>query len=528
MNRHTRTQGNGPLAGGMDGAGPTGNLLPVRISSLILVFSVALIAIFTAAMLYVGWLSSQEADQQAYASETRLFKNVLDSRFTMLARDQFQEGVWDEAVKHISLKFDRDWVENEMVASFWYNYGLDRTLLVAPGYKVLAYAREGEVDFSASALTLDADLKALIDRATAQFMQNRITIQGGFSARSATIGDRAVMLSEIGNIFQGAYQNIEGKPALVSAMAVVPDQNEAALPDGPPVVLVNAKFIDADELAYLRHQLGFPSLDFTAGSKEGKLDGAHQDITTLRGTMIGTFTWQNALPGQHIWSIILPIVIAIGVLVAIAAMLVARRLAKMSTQLENSERRTRHMSRHDGLTGLPNRITFGEALSEAVAGLPQRSFAVIACDLDRFKAVNDTYGHAAGDTVIREVADRLAREVGDAGLVSRTGGDEFILLITGYADKKRLNLLCAGLIDTVLAPITLDRGQQTDVGVSLGVAQAPLCGATDSAIMRAADEALYAAKQLGRGRAVFAEDTPRPSEPPSEEEAQVASSTAAR
>jgi predicted signal transduction protein with EAL and GGDEF domain len=78
----------------------------------------------------------------------------------------------------------------------------------------------------------------------------------------------------------------------------------------------------------------------------------------------------------------------------------------------------------------------------------------------------------------------------------------------------------------VLAPISVDRGplgetRQTDVGVSLGVAQAPLCGTTDSAIMRAADEALYAAKELGRGRAVFAEDTRRPTEP-AEEEAQVA------
>jgi diguanylate cyclase (GGDEF)-like protein len=520
MNRDLRAEVDEPVS--------SGNLLPVRISSLILVFAAVLIAVFTAAMLYVGWLSSQEADQQAKASETRLFRNVLNSRFTMLARDQFQEGVWDDAVKNISLNFDRDWVENTMVASFWYNYGLDRTLLVAPGYKVLAYAREAEVDFSPNALTLDADLKALIDRATAQYMQNRITIQGGYSARAATIGDRAVMLSEIGGIFQGDYQNIEGKPALVSAMAVVPDQNEVALPDGPPVVLVNAKFIDADELAYLRHQLGFPSLDFAASSSpDAKVPptGAHEDITTLSGKIIGTFTWQNALPGQHIWSIILPIVSAIGVLVAIAAMLVARRLAKMSTQLENSERRTRHMSRHDALTGLGNRLRFGEALAEAVAGLPQKPFAVIACDLDRFKAVNDTYGHAAGDTVICEVADRLVREVGEAGLVSRTGGDEFILLVTGYADKKRLNLLCAGIIEAVLTPIMIDRGMQTDVGVSLGVAQVPLCGTTESAIMRAADEALYAAKELGRGRAVFAEDTqpaPEPAGSEAEAEARVA------
>src|SRR5689334_18006164 len=124
MNRDLRAQASGTPTNETGAPGPTGPLLPVRISSLILVFAAALIAVFTAAMLYVGWLSSEEADQQAKASETRLFRNVLDSRFTMLARDQFQEGVWDDAVKHISLKFDRDWVENEMVAGFWYNYGL--------------------------------------------------------------------------------------------------------------------------------------------------------------------------------------------------------------------------------------------------------------------------------------------------------------------------------------------------------------------------------------------------------------------
>ena len=145
-----------------------------------------------------------------------------------------------------------------------------------------------------------------------------------------------------------------------------------------------------------------------------------------------------------------------------------------------------------------------QALEEAVAGLPRQPFAVIASDLDRFKAVNDTYGHAAGDSVIRAVSERLAREIGDSGMVSRTGGDEFIILIHAFTDKRRLDLLCAGIIESILKPIRMDGGEEADVGVSLGVAQAPLCGITGSAILRAADEALYAAKELGRGRAVFA------------------------
>ncbi|GAB2177329.1 diguanylate cyclase domain-containing protein [Dongia sp. agr-C8] len=493
--------------------GEARRLLPLRISSLILIFAAVLIAVFTCAMLYVGRLSSQEADQQARASEVNLFRHVLASRFIMLARDQTQESIWDESVRNISLDFDPDFVTDETVTALWYNYGLDRTLLVGPGYKLLAYARGSEVDFSPTAFTLDADLQALIDQAVAQYMKNRITIKGGFSARAATVGDRAIMLSEIGEIFSGAFQTIEGKPALVSATAIVPYENEVALPDGPPVILVNAKFIDTDEVSYLRSQLGFQSLDFVAAGGGDALSGTREDIKTLSGEVVGTFVWQNPAPGAHIWSVILPIVAVIGGLVAIAALFMAQRLGKMSNQLETSERRTRHMSRHDALTGLANRLAFGEALEEAVAGLPDKAFAVIACDLDRFKAVNDSFGHAAGDTVIRNVAERLAKEVGESGVVSRTGGDEFIILIHAFTDKRRLNLLCSGIIDAILKPIRLDGGQQTDVGVSLGVAQAPLCGITGSAVMRAADEALYAAKQMGRGRAVFAEALETPEDP---------------
>jgi diguanylate cyclase (GGDEF)-like protein len=496
-----------------DASGASTRLLPLRISSLILIFAAALIAVFTCAMLYVGKLSSQEADQQAYDSEISLFRHVLDSRFIMLARDQFQVGVWDEAVQKVSLDFDQDFVTDEIVYALWYYYGHDRTMLVGPDGRLLAYAREAEVDFSPTAFAIDADLKALIDKAVAQYMKNRISIKGGFSARAATVGDRAVMLSEIGNIYQGAFQMIEGKPALVSAMAVTPDVNEVALPDGPPVVLVNAKFIDADEIAYLRQQLGFRSLDFIPAGKRIDATGAHEDIKTLSGAVVGTFVRQNASPGAHIWSVILPIVVAIGALVAIGAFFMAQRLATMSNRLESSERRTRHMSRHDPLTGLANRVRFGEALDEAIAGLPDQDFAVIACDLDRFKAVNDTYGHAAGDRVIREVSERIAKEVGDNGMASRSGGDEFIILVHAFTDKGRLNLLCAGIIAGILKPIRLEGGEAADVGVSLGVAQAPLCGITGTAIMRAADEALYAAKQMGRGRAVFAEALDLPQDP---------------
>jgi diguanylate cyclase (GGDEF)-like protein len=228
-------------------------------------------------------------------------------------------------------------------------------------------------------------------------------------------------------------------------------------------------------------------------------------ITSAGGEVLGAFLWADTYPGAAIWSVIWPLILLIGVTMALLALAAARKLGGMTNVVEHSERRTRHMARHDALTGLANRLHFGEELKAAIDCLPQ-PFAVIACDLDRFKAVNDTFGHAAGDIVIRSVAERMRQTVGEAGLVSRTGGDEFIILVRAFADAPALAALGQRIITVVSAPITLDDGRVTDVGVSLGIAQAPLCGDTAASIMRAADEALYEVKATGRGRLVFAGD----------------------
>jgi diguanylate cyclase (GGDEF)-like protein len=204
--------------------------------------------------------------------------------------------------------------------------------------------------------------------------------------------------------------------------------------------------------------------------------------------------------------VVFPLIVGFALLLATAALFAARALGGMTNVVETSERRTRHQARHDTLTGLANRLRFGEELKAAVDALDRRPFAVMAADLDRFKAVNDTYGHAAGDVVIREVAQRLSTVVGDAGLVSRTGGDEFIILVHAFTDQARLAELAARIIAAVPAPIAVGDGKATDVGVSLGIAEAPECGRTAPDVMRAADEALYEAKEKGRGIAVFAQD----------------------
>lgn len=288
---------------------------------------------------------------------------------------------------------------------------------------------------------------------------------------------------------------------MLSAM-VLPDPVD---PGSMPAVLISAKFIDGDLLEYLNAQLSFTALNFNARPPED-LPPTHRTVSSLSGETLGAFLWIGHYPGAAIWSVIWPLILLIGLVMALAALATAGKLGGMTNVVERSERRTRHMARHDSLTGLANRLHFDKELKTAIDLLPGIPFAVMACDLDRFKAVNDTYGHAAGDIVIRTVAERMRETVGTAGLVSRTGGDEFIILVRGRIDQPFLGALGQQLIDNVSAPIALDDGTVTDVGISLGISLAPAHGSSAASIMRAADEALYEAKATGRGRLVFAGD----------------------
>lgn len=474
----------------------------LRISTLVFLLAGALIALATTSLVFVGHIASKEADEQAAANELRLFDNALRDRFLLIARDQLSVARWDRAVQNVVLAFDKAYIRDELVDSLWYDYGHERTYFVAPGGTVLAEAARDTVDFSGRRLREEDDVRRIAEEATRRHGQHRISIPGGF-------GQMPVPRTQIDRIAALGFAHIDGRAALVSAMAIVPDDGVVALPGTPPVILVSAKFIDAELTGDLNAQLAFRDLAFSEGAvTDGSGAAAGETIVSLGGKTLGRFTWASARPGAHIWSVIVPVILGLGALLAIAAFSVARQIGGLSTQLEGSEARNRHLARHDALTGLANRLQFDAVLEAAAAALPARPFAVIACDLDRFKAVNDTYGHAGGDTVIRTVAARLSEAVGATGLVCRVGGDEFVIVMDGFTDRQRLSLLSHHVIAAVSAPIDLDEHTSTDVGVSLGIAVAPQAAATGDAILAAADAALYEAKERGRGCAVFADDLP--------------------
>ncbi len=163
------------------------------------------------------------------------------------------------------------------------------------------------------------------------------------------------------------------------------------------------------------------------------------------------------------------------------------------TARREAERQIAHMARHDALTDLPNRTLFRERLD---ALLGQGAGAVLWLDLDRFKVVNDTLGHAAGDTLLCEVARRMRAALGPRDTIARLGGDEFAVLLED-GDPLAASRAAARLIETMQEPVTV-AGRSMHVGVSIGVVLAPCHGGDADTLMARADRALYSAKAAGR------------------------------
>ena len=169
------------------------------------------------------------------------------------------------------------------------------------------------------------------------------------------------------------------------------------------------------------------------------------------------------------------------------------------TERRQAERQILFMARHDALTRLPNRMLFGERIDDALKRLGRsEGFAVLCLDLDRFKQVNDTLGHPAGDELLRQVAERLGACLREVDTVGRLGGDEFAVVQCGVTNEADTIALADRIIETISRPMDID-GRQVSVGVSVGIAVAPRDGTSRTKLLKSADAALYRAKGDGRG-----------------------------
>lgn len=186
-------------------------------------------------------------------------------------------------------------------------------------------------------------------------------------------------------------------------------------------------------------------------------------------------------------------------------------LRRTNDALRERSEAAHHQATHDPLTGVPNRLLFIDRLQQAVerAGRHSSLFTLCYIDIDGFKPVNDLHGHAAGDALLRAIAARLLDSMRRSDTVARLGGDEFVLLMadpeTGDQALAAAERLGRRLAEPYLLQVPeLAGGLSVQIGASIGVAHFPEDGSTDDGLMRAADAAMYAAKQAGKNRCMRA------------------------
>jgi diguanylate cyclase (GGDEF)-like protein len=190
-----------------------------------------------------------------------------------------------------------------------------------------------------------------------------------------------------------------------------------------------------------------------------------------------------------------------GTLVVLAWVVVLRK------RIRESEERFRHMAQHDSLTGLASRLVFEDRLDVAFESAKRHrtGLGLLMVDLDRFKETNDTFGHQAGDEVLRITANRLLDVVRKSDTVARIGGDEFVVLLPNLRDPQFAERIAANIVETLAVPISFE-DREMPVSVSVGVFSASAGGLDTDTLLRNVDVALYRAKE--RGRNCFAVFTP--------------------
>ena len=190
----------------------------------------------------------------------------------------------------------------------------------------------------------------------------------------------------------------------------------------------------------------------------------------------------------------------------IVATIDARTLAE---EIEKARERMAHLAQHDALTDLPNRILLGDRLAQAISFAHRhgKQFALMFLDLDRFKEINDSLGHAVGDQLLQSVAKRLTAAVRSSDTVCRLGGDEFVILLAEIKHARDAQFSAENILAALMTTHRIDQFE-LQVTVSIGISIYPDDGQSMDALIKNADAAMYQAKALGRNNYQFFTQTP--------------------
>src|SRR5690606_13527606 len=260
-----------------------------------------------------------------------------------------------------------------------------------------------------------------------------LRLREAMQAASAGAADSTAAVTGLGEIDTVAY---EDGAAIVSVRPVVPGTDALSQAPGPEFLHVSMLRLDGPVTRQISEKFSLQALGFSPAPTEPR-GYASQPVFNTSGRIVGFFNWLPDRPASELVAQTAPVV-ALGVLAGLLALaLLLLRLRRTSSKLEVSEAHAQFLAFPDPLTGVPNRALFEDRLERALATMRRTGgkIALHYIDLDRFKHVNDTLGHPAGDDLIRQAAARLSGMLREADTIARLGGDEFAIIQVDPSDQ---------------------------------------------------------------------------------------------
>jgi diguanylate cyclase (GGDEF)-like protein len=421
-------------------------------------------------------VSTRRTDALALSRQTQRLDVAIEQTLKAVTVDQEASTYWDDAVTRTRERpLDLEWLDNNLGVWFHTYYQIDEAYLLdernVPIYAMQNGRRAAPASFgrvAIPALKLAAQLRQ-------RLLGGRLLPDGSVGK---TVGASEVAL-------------VGGRPALISLKPIVSETGNIPQAPRSEYLHVAVRYLDGSFLARIAKLYVVDEPRFSRTEPQT----AAVAVRNSNGRTVGYVTWRPFQPGEQVESQMLPVLLATLVVVGALLSLLLMRIWGSRMELEASRAEAQHLAFHDALTGLANRALFEDHLALALRRRDTHA-AVLLLDLDRFKNVNDTLGHQAGDALIQEFGKRLSALTRESDTIARFGGDEFAILVEG-ATMPVVRQLAERILEDIRRPFDIFEAQ-AHVGVSIGIAMSHGSGGDPLDLVRKADIALYRAKDGGR------------------------------
>ena len=456
----------------------------------------SLLLLLAVAITLIGGLfwSTARSDEITVQRQERTAKHAIELALDELAQQQETVAIWDEAAEKMTAPVkDQRWLRDNMTGWLSRIFDHDEGFLLDRDERLVQAASDGRVVPATHYERLKADFAPLVDTVRGRDIGRPgrhdrmpgtpLAKNNSIRTTDRTIHDTHLIL--VGN-----------RPAVASAMLIKESTPGHVKRRGQWPILISVRYLDASFMAELQAKHLIVRPRFSAAKDPGEEEHALA-LETEWGKHLGYLIWTPELPGSRIMATMLPVnLLSLGVLSLLTWLLVWRLRHTLAERGRLEERATR-LAYHDSLTGLPNRSLLGNRLCEALGKDRKSPATLLLIDLDRFKQINDTLGHMAGDALIRGFARRLVSVAEPGDTVARLGGDEFAIIMVGEISAEHVLGRCESVLALFAQPFNL-LGNLVHAGASIGAAQTDGHRMTGNELMRRADVALYCAKADGR------------------------------